>query len=164
MSLQLINGVHEVIYTAPAGVGGNAAATASYTVSDQHKDASASGAAIIGGNASYSETGSGATSVILGNGSDTVTLSGSRNAVSLGNGSDAVSGGAGQTTVSLGNGQDSVTLGGSGNQITAGNGSDVASASGQRARQHLGGWGGQHDLARIGQRTPCTAARATASS
>jgi hypothetical protein len=120
------NGVQDVMYTAPTGVGSNTLVTVTYAISDQHNDAIATGGAIIGGNGSESIVGgsAGGTAVILGTGPDTVTLSGLGNAVSLGNGPDTVTGGQGSTTVTVGNGIDRINLGGSNNQITGGNGSD----------------------------------------
>jgi hypothetical protein len=107
--------------------------TFTYEVTDNHGGATPVGAAIIGGNGNYKETGSSAgyTSVILGNGADTVSLGGSWNAVNLGNGIDTVLGGAGgDNTITLGTGVGSVTVGGQDNHISLGGGIDTVSAAG----------------------------------
>ena len=68
--------------------------------------------------------GEGFDGVSLGNGNDTVRLSGLFNSVTLGNGNDRVYAGHGHATVALGSGTDSVALAGAGNSVTLGAGQD----------------------------------------
>jgi ABC-type Na+ efflux pump permease subunit len=47
LALQLVNGVEEVIYTAPSTIAVSTLDTVSYTISDQHNDAIATGSASV---------------------------------------------------------------------------------------------------------------------
>jgi hypothetical protein len=129
VSLQLVNGVYEVIYTAPANLNSSPTETVTYSVTDQHNDVVALGKAFVGGNANQSVTATGDTTVILGGGNDTVALSGTSNAVLLGNGNDKVTVSGGGNTISLGSGTDTVQ-GGTGDTIRlTGNGNLTVSGT-----------------------------------
>jgi hypothetical protein len=108
VSLKLVNGNYEVIFTAPAKL---QSSPITYSITDQHNDAVANGTAFIGGNTNQSVTATGDTAVILGNGNDSVTLGGTANAVFLGNGNDTVTTSIGGNTISLGTGNDTVSGG-----------------------------------------------------
>jgi hypothetical protein len=116
VSLELVNGVYEVIYTAPGNLNSSPTEQVTYSVIDQHNDAVALGTAFVGGNTSQSVTANGDTTVILGGGNDTVALSGASNAVFLGNGNDNVTVSGGRNTISLGSGND-IVQGGAGDTI-----------------------------------------------
>lgn len=66
--------------------------------------------------------------VNLGNGNDTVLLSGLFNSVTLGNGNDSIYAGHGHATVTLGHGTGRVTLAGVGNSVALGAGQDTVFA------------------------------------
>jgi Ca2+-binding RTX toxin-like protein len=131
VSLQLVNGVDEVIYTAPSNLKtGSPTVKVTYTVTDQHNRVVALGTAFVGGNTNQSLTVNGDTTVILGGGSDTVALSGTSNAVLLGNGKDKVTVTGAGNTISLGSGNDTVVLNGTSNAVSLGNGNDIVTVSG----------------------------------
>ena len=143
ISLHLVNGVEEVIYTAPANVAASMLDTVSYTITDEHNDVAmgsstipvapandtvyvgtAGGGLSVGnGNSAINGT-AGNENIQAGNGAD-VVFAGPSDTISLGNGNDTVLGGS-NNTISLGNGSDTA-LGGSNDTIQAGNGTDVIS-------------------------------------
>jgi hypothetical protein len=130
-------GVYEVIYTAPGNLNSSPTQKVTYSVTDQHNDVVAFGTAFVGGNISQSVTANGDTTVILGGGNDTVTLSGTSNAVFLGNGNDKVTVSGGGNTISLGSGNDTVQ-GGTGDTIQL-TGKGNLSVSGKSELVFLGG-------------------------
>jgi plastocyanin len=87
---------------------------------------------IVGnGNQTVAGAPGGDSTLVLGNGSNTVTLYGADNTVLGGDGKNIVTGApGGNSCISLGNGSDSVTLGGSGNCVTVGNGTATISLTG----------------------------------
>ena len=108
LSLQLVAGVEEVIYAAPAIITANALDAVTYTVTDQHNDAVATGSSTV--------------PLASGNGAIVVGTAGG--AVNVGNGNSAIDGRAGNETINAGNGADAV-FAGTNDQITLGNGGDT---------------------------------------
>ena len=108
LSLQLVGGVEEVIYTAPAIITTSILDAVTYTVSDQHSDASAAGSSTV--------------PLASGNGAIVVGTAGG--AVNVGNGNGAIDGRTGNETINAGNGADAV-FAGTNDQIIVGNGSDT---------------------------------------
>jgi hypothetical protein len=108
LSLRLVGGVEEVIYTAPAIITSSALDAVTYTVTDQHNDAVATGSSTV--------------PLASGNGAIVVGTAGG--AVNVGNGNSAIDGRMGNETISAGNGADAV-FAGTNDQITLGNGSDT---------------------------------------
>jgi Ca2+-binding RTX toxin-like protein len=106
--LQLVGGVEEVFYTAPATVASSALDAVTYTVNDQHNDAVATGSSTV--------------PLASGNGAIVVGTAGG--AVNVGNGNSAIDGRASNETINAGNGADAV-FAGTNDQITLGNGSDT---------------------------------------
>jgi Ca2+-binding RTX toxin-like protein len=141
------DGTQQVIYTAPASLG-SSPNQVTYSITDQHQDAVASGAAIVGGNGSQNVTANGNTSIILGNGNEKVTLGGTSNAVWLGNGADTVTVSGGGNTISLGAGQDTVH-GGTGDTILLTGKSANLGISGANEMVFLGG--GNYPVTDLGQ-------------
>jgi Ca2+-binding RTX toxin-like protein len=88
-----------------------------YTVSDQHHDAVATGNVSVTISASLAKNAQ-------------LLLTGSGNIVFAGNGNDQVTGGTGNSFVTLGAGNDHVSVGGSGNVVVLGSGNDQVSLSG----------------------------------
>jgi Ca2+-binding RTX toxin-like protein len=89
--------------------------------------------ALVGGDGSQTPSGApgGYTTMVLGNGNDTVTLVGGYNAVEGGDGNFSVSGAPGGfSNISLRNGSDTMTLGGSSNTVVVGNGNATISLTG----------------------------------
>lgn len=126
-----------------------------YTVEDSN-GGTVSGTVITGDNNARTVSGSstGYTSVMMGDGADTVALFRSHNAVHLGKGSDSVSGGTGDNTVIASNGTDTVSLKGSHNDVVLGNGKDTISLSGSQNSVSLGNGhdkvsGGTDDVIRL---------------
>jgi Ca2+-binding RTX toxin-like protein len=108
LSLQVVGGVEEVIFTAPAIITSSALDAVTYTVTDQHNDAVATGSSTI--------------PLASGNGAIVVGTAGG--AVNVGNGNSAIDGRAGNETINAGNGADAV-FAGTNDQITLGNGGDT---------------------------------------
>ena len=108
LSLQVVGGVEEVIFTAPAIITSSALDAVTYTVTDQHNDAVATGSSTI--------------PLASGNGAIVVGTAGG--AVNVGNGNSAIDGRAGNETINAGNGADTV-FAGTNDQITLGDGSDT---------------------------------------
>jgi hypothetical protein len=129
VSLKLVNGVYEVIFTAPGNFNSSPIETVTYSVTDQHNDVVAFGKALVGGDTNQAVKVNGDTTVILGNGNDSVALGGTSNAVSLGDGKDTVTVSGGGNTISLGSGNDSVALNGTSNAVLLGNGNDIVTVS-----------------------------------
>jgi Ca2+-binding RTX toxin-like protein len=107
LALQLVGGVEEVIYTAPSTIA-SILDTVSYTISDQHQDAIATGSNTV----PFAPAG------------DTIYVGSAGGNLSVGNGNSAVDGRAGNETIAVGNGAD-VIFGGPNDTITAGNGVDT---------------------------------------
>ena len=100
-----------------------------YTLTDPF-GGSVIGTVIIGDDSKHVVSGGdGFTSVIMGNGPNTVTLKASYNAVDAGNGNDSLTATGGNNTITLGNGNDVVHLGGSGNAVVLGNGKDTVTGT-----------------------------------
>jgi Ca2+-binding RTX toxin-like protein len=77
---------------------------------------------ITGGDGTFvvvADGGGNSNSVSLGNGNDTVVLSGANDKIILGNGNDVLSGASGNASVTIGSGTDVVMLSGYGNTINA---------------------------------------------
>jgi CRISPR-associated endonuclease Cas1 len=108
LSLQVVGGVEEVIYTSPAIIASSALDAVTYTVTDQHNDAAATGSSTV--------------PLASGNGAIVVGTAGG--AVNVGNGNSAIDGRSGNETINAGNGADAV-FAGTNDQITLGNGSDT---------------------------------------
>jgi hypothetical protein len=108
LSLRLVAGVQEVIYAAPAIVTASALDAVTYTVTDQHDDAVATGSS----------------TVPLASGNGAIVVGAAGGAVNVGNGSSAIDGRAGNETINAGNGADAV-FAGTNDQITLSNGSDT---------------------------------------
>ena len=108
LALQLVNGVEEVIYTAPSAIAANTLDTVSYTITDRHKDAVA-----VGSN-----------TVPVAAAGDTIYVGTAGGSVSVGNVNAAIDGRAGNETITAGNGSD-VIFGGPNDTIKAGNGDDT---------------------------------------
>jgi hypothetical protein len=162
VSLKLVNGVYEVIYTAPANLNSSPTEKVTYSVTDQHNDAVALGTAFVGGNTSQSVTANGDTTVILGGGNDTVALSGTSNAVFLGNGNDNVTVSGGGNAISLGSGNDAVqggtgdtiqltgmgnlTVSGKSELVFLGGSQDIVTDTGQGLKLNIGPTAGNDSL------------------
>jgi probable HAF family extracellular repeat protein len=108
VALQLVNGVEEVIYTAPSTLTASTLDTVSYTITDQYKDAAATGSS----------------TVPVAPSGDTVYVGARGQSTRVGNGNSAIDGRAGNETITAGNGAD-VIFGGSNDTITAGNSADT---------------------------------------
>jgi Ca2+-binding RTX toxin-like protein len=147
LAFQLVNGVEEVIYTAPATVAASMLDAVSYTVTDQHNDAVATGSSTIpvaggtssiivgtaghavsaGNNNSVIDGRAGNETIQVGNGTD-VVFAGPNDTIQAGNGNDVVLGGS-SDKISLGNGNDTVNAG-AGSSVSAGNGNNTITAGG----------------------------------
>ena len=125
LALQLVGGVEEVIYTAPATVAASTLDAVSYTVTDQHNDAVATGSSTIpvAGGTSSIIVGTAGHAVSAGNNNSVIDGRAGSETIRAGNGNDFVLGGP-NDTIQVGNGSDEI-IGGTGNSITAGNGADV---------------------------------------
>jgi hypothetical protein len=108
LALQLVSGVEEVIYTAPSTVAASILDTVTYTISDQHNDAIATGSSTV----PFAPPG------------DTIYVGTAGGSLSVGNGNSAIDGRAGNETITAGNGAD-VIFGGPNDTIKAGNGTDT---------------------------------------
>jgi Ca2+-binding RTX toxin-like protein len=159
VALKAVNGVEEIIYTAPANVGAGILDAVSYKITDQYNDmatgsvmvpvAPSADAVYLGtaggtlnlanGNAAIDGR-AGNENIKAGNGAD-VVFAGPNDKISLGNGNDTVTGTA--ASINAGNGNDNLTgsstsviTAGNGNDnisggnVTAGNGNDVVTAAG----------------------------------
>jgi hypothetical protein len=125
LALQLVGGVEELIYTAPATVAASTLDAVSYTVTDQHNDAVATGSSTIpvASGTSSIIVGTAGHAVSAGNNNSVIDGRAGNEAIQAGNGTDFVLGGP-NDTIQVGNGSDEI-IGGAYNSITAGNGSDV---------------------------------------
>jgi hypothetical protein len=169
LALQLVNGVEEVIYTAPSTIA-NILDTVSYTISDQYNDAAtesntvpvaASSDNLYVGTAGQSITVSNGNSAIdgragnetitAGNG-DNVIFGGPNNALTVGNGDNMIYSGA-NSSIAAGNGNDAVTSGAN-SSIKLGNGDDTVIAGANSAftvgNGHDNIFAGTNDLISIG--------------
>jgi RTX calcium-binding nonapeptide repeat (4 copies) len=137
LALQLVNGVEEVIYTAPSSVTAGMLDTVTYAITDQHDDAVATGSNTVSvaptNDIVYVGTAGGTPNV--GNGNSAIDGRAGNETINAGNGNDVVFAGS-NDTISLGNGNDTV-LGGSGDTIQAGNGTDTIS-TGANSRVTVG--------------------------
>jgi hypothetical protein len=126
--LQLVNGVEEVMYTAPATVAASALDAVSYTVTDQHNDAVATGSSTIpvAGGTSSIIVGTAGHAVSAGNNNSVIDGRAGNETIQAGNGTDVVFAGP-NDTIQAGNGND-VVLGGSSDKISLGNGNDTVYA------------------------------------
>ncbi len=167
VSLQLVGGVEEVIYTAPTTVAASGFNMVSYAVSDAHHDAtsrgsssipvaSGSGALIVGTAGGAVNAGAGNSVIdgragnetIQGGGGQDVVFAGAKDTVTLLNGNDAIFGtsydtiraGSGQDTLAVGN-HDRITLGGGNDTVSMGIYDTVKVGAGQDvfAYNELGG-------------------------
>jgi Ca2+-binding RTX toxin-like protein len=157
LALQLVNGVEEVIYTAPSAIGAGMLDTITYSVGDQHNDAAATGSNIVPvaatgdtiyvGSAGHSisvgsrnaavDARAGKEHITVGNGNDFI-VGGNNDIIVAGNGNDTVFAGT-NSTITAGNGKDSVTVGanssiklGSGNDtVIAGTNSTITAGNGK---------------------------------
>jgi Ca2+-binding RTX toxin-like protein len=146
LSLVTVNGVDEIIYTAPANVSVGMLDTVSYTITDQYNDAvtgsntvpvapatdaiyvgRAGGILNVGNGNSAIDGRAGDEGILVGNGTD-VVFAGTNDAIYLGNGNDTVLGGS-KDIILAGDGNDTFTTGG-GSVIAAGNSNDTVSVSG----------------------------------
>jgi Ca2+-binding RTX toxin-like protein len=129
LSLRLVGGVEEVIYTAPAIITSSALDAVTYTVTDQHNDAVATGSSTVplasGNGAIVVGTAGGAVNV--GNGNSAIDGRAGNEMIKAGNGADVVFAGT-SDQISLGNGSDTI-FGGSNDTIQAGNGTDAIFAA-----------------------------------
>jgi hypothetical protein len=126
LALQLVNGVEEVIYTAPTSVTAGTLDTVTYTIADQYNDKVTGSNTIPVGPAGYTiYVGTAGDSITVGNGNSVIDGRAGNETISAGNGNDVVFAGT-NDTIRLGNGNDTV-LGGSGDTIQAGNGIDTIS-------------------------------------
>jgi probable HAF family extracellular repeat protein len=128
VALQLVNGVEEVIYTAPSSVTGSTLDAVSYTITDQYKDAVATGSNTVpvapAGDTVYVGTRGG--SISVGNGNSAIDGRAGNETITAGNGADVIFGGP-NSTITAGNGADTIYSGANSN-ITAGNGNDAVAA------------------------------------
>ena len=126
VSLQLLNGVEEVIYTAPASVAAGMLDNVSYAISDQYNDtATGSSTVPVAPAPDAIDVGTAGGSLNVGNGNSAVDGRAGNEKIQVGNGNDVVFAGT-NDTIQLGNGNDTV-LGGSNDTIQAGNGTDTIS-------------------------------------
>jgi Ca2+-binding RTX toxin-like protein len=171
LALQLVNGVEEVIYTAPSQIAASTLDTVSYTITDQHKDAVAArsntvpvapaGDSIYVGTAGHSiSVGSvnaaidgraGNETITAGNGTD-VIFGGPNDTIKAGNGGDTIYSGA-NSSITAGVGDDAVTAGAN-STIKLGNGNDTVIAGANSTITVGGGndniFAGANDLINLG--------------
>ena len=107
LALKLVNGVEEVIYTAPSSIAANKVDTVSYTISDQYND-------VVTGSSAVPVAGAG----------EPITDLTANESISVGNLNSAIDGRAGNDTISAGDGADLI-IGGPNDKIRAGNGADT---------------------------------------
>ncbi len=142
VSLQLVNGVEEIIYTAPASVPVGMSDAVTYSIADQHDDAVATGSSTVpvgppgdtiyvgtaGGTINVGNANSiidgraGNETIILGNGND-VVFAGNNDNITLGNGNDTIDPGS-NDTIKAGNGTDTISTGAN-SSVTVGNNPDT---------------------------------------
>lgn len=141
VSLQLVNGVEEIIYTAPATITAGMLDAVSYTVMDEYNDVvtgsstvpvapandtnyvgTAGGTLSVGNGNDAIDGRTGHEHILAGNGAD-IVFAGPSDVIIIGNGNDTVLGGAGDTVVA-GNGMDTISTGAN-SSVIAGNGSDA---------------------------------------
>ena len=150
LSLVTVNGVEEIIYTAPANAPTGMLDTVSYTITDQYGDeaagsntvpvapasdiiyvGTAGGTLNVGNGNSAIDGRAGNEKIQAGNGVN-VVFAGINDTINLGTGNDTVnvSGGT-HASITLGNGNDNVTVtGGTASHISVGDGNDTVTVSG----------------------------------
>lgn len=141
VSLELVKGVEEVIYTAPSDIGRGILDSVSYTVTDEYNDAATGSSMVpvapstdtdyvgtadrillVGNGNSAINALAGHVTILGGNGSD-IVFAGTMDGMALGNGNDTVLGGSGDTIL-MGNGTDTISTGAD-SLVLVGNGSDT---------------------------------------
>ena len=129
LALQLVNGIEELIYTAPANVTAGMLDNVTYTITDQHDDAVATGSNTIpvapANDATY--IGTAGRILIVGDRNSAVAGTAGNETLLIGNGNDFIVGGPDDVIVA-GNGNDFI-VGGSNNYILVGNGKDTVSGA-----------------------------------
>jgi Ca2+-binding RTX toxin-like protein len=111
LSLQVVGGVEEVIFTAPTIITSSALDAVTYTVTDQHNDAVA-----------------GSSTIPLASGNGAIVVGTPGGAVNVGNGNSAIDGRAGNEMINAGGGTD-VVFAGTNDTIVVGAGSDTIFAA-----------------------------------